>query len=416
MITPITRCRLCGNHQLIEVINLGEQALTGIFPPSQQTIIPKAPLQLVKCDESHAYHACGLLQLKHTYSISALYGDHYGYRSGLNTSMVQHLTQKILNICKTISLEKNDIVIDIGSNDATSLKAYPTNHCRRIGIDPTAEKFIEFYTDDMIPIFDFFSADKVRTFIHNEKAKVITSFSMFYDLEDPLIFAKEVASLLHDEGIWVCEQSYMPAMLRNNAFDTICHEHLEYYALRQMQWIADHAELRILDVEFNEINGGSFSVVFALKNSSLPTNNKKIQAIIYQEWLMGFNTNTPYHSFDERIHQIKADITHFFNCIRADNKQIYGLGASTKGNVLLQYCNITTLDLPAIGEVNPDKFGCYTPGTMIPILTESDIFNRQPDYLFILPWHFKPFFETHFKHTMMQLVYPLPNLTLTYQG
>jgi NDP-4-keto-2,6-dideoxyhexose 3-C-methyltransferase len=415
MIQPIKACRICSNQTLLDVVDLGEQTLTGVFPASPAQAISRGPIVLVKCVESDSKSACGLLQLKHSYPLNELYGENYGYRSGLNQSMVNHLTEKVKTICQRIKLEENDIIIDIGSNDATTLKAYPKGNYKIIGIDPTAEKFAEFYTENIMPIFDFFTAERVKEVIGNEKAKVITSFSMFYDLEQPLLFAEEVASLLDDDGIWVCEQSYMPTMLKQNSFDTICHEHLEYYGLRQMHWIAEHAGLKILDVEFNDINGGSFSLVMATKNSTLKINKQKIDALIYQELLLGLDTEFPYFAFAKRIALIKTEITTFFNRVKQDKKIIYGLGASTKGNVLLQYCQLDNTHLPAIGEVNVDKFGSYTPGSLIPILPESEIIARQPDYLFVLPWHFRSFFDAHLKLGKTELVYPLPSLDIAFR-
>jgi NDP-4-keto-2,6-dideoxyhexose 3-C-methyltransferase len=406
--SQILRCRVCGNKELIDVLNLGEQVLTGIFPSSQDQKIGMGPLQLVKCCEAGG-NACGLLQLKHNYALDVLYGDHYGYRSGLNQSMVLHLQRKVEKICASVQLHEGDIIIDVGSNDATTLKAYPQNRYRLIGIDPTAQKFAEFYTDEITPVFDFFNGEVVRALVGNDKVKVITSFSMFYDLEDPVGFSRDIASLLSDEGICVCEQSYMPTMLNQNSFDTVCHEHLEYYGLRQFQWIANQADLKILDVEFNDVNGGSFSVTLAKSCSKLKANTTAIEETLRAEKLAGLATVEPYLEFAKRIETVKMQIRQFFHRVKTEGKSVYGLGASTKGNVILQYCGITKEDLPAIGEVNQDKFGCYTPGSLIPILREADVIAKEPDYLFILPWHFKSFFTAKIKSSKIKLVYPLPD-------
>lgn len=243
----------------------------------------------------------------------------------------------------------------------------------------------------------------------DDKAKVITSFSMFYDLEDPVGFSRDIASILSEEGIWVCEQSYMPSMLYQNSFDTVCHEHLEYYGLRQFHWIANQAGLKILDVEFNDTNGGSFSVTLAKKCSKLKANTNAIEKTLNAEKLANLSTLDPYLKFAKRIETVKKRIQQFFQRVKEEGKSVYGLGASTKGNVILQYCGITKEDLPAIGEVNKDKFGCFTPGSLIPILREADVIAKEPDYLFILPWHFKTFFTAKIKSSKTRLVYPLPN-------
>jgi hypothetical protein len=216
MYTQIEKCRICENPDVQTVLALGEQYLTGVFPKSPSEKITKGPLDLVWCKK------CGLLQLKHSYSLDEMYGDNYGYRSSLNASMVRHLQQKIRSLELLAKPTDKDLVIDIGSNDATSLKAYSGKH-RKVGIDPTGKKFIEYYTNDISLIPDFFSAQTFNKSFPNEKAKIITSIAMFYDLERPVDFVKDIHSVLAEDGIWHFEQSYMPSMLRTNSYDTICH-------------------------------------------------------------------------------------------------------------------------------------------------------------------------------------------------
>ena len=206
MYNEITKCRISGSENLITVLSLGEQTLTGVFPKSEDEKITKGPVDMVWCPDG------GLLQLKQSYSLDEMYGDNYGYRSGLNQSMVDHLTQKIQTLEKLAKPGENDIVVDIGSNDATSLKAYQSK-CRKVGIDPTGKKFIEFYTDDIKLVPDFFSAANFESVYPGEKAKIITSIAMFYDLEDPAQFVRDIEKVLASDGIWHFEQSYMPAML-----------------------------------------------------------------------------------------------------------------------------------------------------------------------------------------------------------
>ncbi len=257
MIRTITHCRICGSGHLISVMALGEQALTGVFPRSRTEKITRGPVELVKCAGEDG---CGLVQLKQSYDLSEMYGMNYGYRSGLNASMVRHLHSKVAKILALGVLEPGDLVIDVGSNDATTLRAYPQGQYQLVGIDPTGIKFSSYYPTEIRLIPDFFSADVMARALSGKKAKVITSFSMFYDLEDPTAFARDIKDSLEEEGIWIFEQSYLPAMLRTNSFDTICHEHLEFYALKQIKWVADKAGLKVLDVEFNDVNGGSFSI------------------------------------------------------------------------------------------------------------------------------------------------------------
>ena len=254
--TQIRRCRISGSTNLVSVLNLGEQALTGVFPRSPEDPVTIGPLELVWSPDS------GLLQLRHSFSASEMYGENYGYRSGLNQSMIDHLTHKIQMLARLAQLQEGDVVLDIGSNDATSLKAYVTPGITRIGIDPTGRKFAKYYTDGIALVPDFFSARAFRS-VSERPAKIVTSIAMFYDLDDPLAFVREVASVLADDGIWHFEQSYMPSMLRLNSYDTICHEHLEYYSLGVVAQILDAADLEVIDVAMNAVNGGSFAVTSA---------------------------------------------------------------------------------------------------------------------------------------------------------
>lgn len=234
---------------------------------------------------------------------------------------------------------------------------------------------------------------------------------MFYDLEDPLQFMREVYEVLHEDGIWVFEQSYLPAMLEKNSFDTICQEHLEYYALKQIKWMADKVGFRIVDLEFNAINGGSFSVAVAKQSSSLPT-AVSLDAVLQHEADLGLDGLTPFREFVSRIEKAKVELLAFINEAKRAGKSIYGLGASTKGNVLLQYCQITPNEIGMVGEVNPDKYGCYCPGSWLPIVSEDEVLAKRPDYLLVLPWHFRNFFEHNDKFAGIKLVFPLPTLAM----
>jgi hypothetical protein len=393
----------------VRVVDLGEQALTGVFPRSRDEKVTTGPLRLVKC--VGGAEACGLLQLEHTYDLVEMYGDNYGYRSGLNQSMVSHLQDKVRKVLALGALKRGDLVIDIGSNDATTLRAFPPGEFSLLGIDPTAEKFREYYPAHVALLPDFFSIDAVRKHCGERRAKVVTSFAMFYDLEQPLKFMQEVRGILDEEGIWVFEQSYMPTMLAMNSYDTICHEHLEYYSLKQIKWMTDRVGFRIIDVEMNEVNGGSFSVTVAM-NRAPYRSAANLEELLRAETRLGLDGLEPYQEFAARVDRSRRELQDFLAETKRSGKSICGLGASTKGNVILQYCNITEEDLPFIGEVNGDKFGCFTPGTRIPIVPESELLARDPDYLLVLPWHFRRFFEKNAKLKQTRLVFPLPTLSV----
>jgi hypothetical protein len=372
-----------GGGDLLTVLNLGMQSLTGVFPKNKDDPVGVGPLELVWSPRS------GLLQLKHSFQPSEMYGENYGYRSGLNQSMVDHLAHKVRQLERQVPLAAGDTVLDIGSNDCTLLKAYTMPGLNRIGIDPTGSKFEEYYPADVKLVPDFFSGAAYRT-TGAALAKVITSIAMFYDLDQPIEFAREVASVLADDGVWHFEQSYMPSMLRLNSYDTICHEHLEYYSLRTVQAILSAAGMRIVDVAMNNVNGGSFAVT-AVKSSNTSTraNQPVIDWMLGQEDRMGLGTPKPFRDFEERVFRHREDLVRLIRSLTVDGKKVLGYGASTKGNVLLQFCGFGPADIPAIAEVNTDKFGRVTPGTHIPIISEADAKAMKPDYFLVLPWHFK---------------------------
>jgi len=408
MYTEIKKCRISGSTNLITVLSLGEQYLTGVFPKSPNEPIDKGPLDLVWCPES------GLLQMKQSYSLDEMYGDNYGYRSGLNDSMVTHLQQKIRTLEQMVNLADDDLVIDIGSNDATLLKGY-SGKFRKVGIDPTGNKFKQYYTDDITLIPDFFSAKVFHLKFPKNKAKIITSIAMFYDLENPIEFVRDIEAILADDGIWHFEQSYMPGMLRTNAYDTICHEHLEFYSFTVVKNIVESCGLRIIDVQMNAINGGSFAVTACKENAFYKSNLPVINWMLEQEDEMGLDTPKPYRDFEERVFCHRKRLRGLIEALVADGKTIIGYGASTKGNVLLQFCGFTTKQIPFIAEVNEDKFGSFTPGTKIPIISEKEARAMNPDYFLVLPWHFKAGILEREKDYMARggrFIFPLPEIEI----
>jgi hypothetical protein len=394
---------------LEKILDLGEQMLTGVFPGKKGAQVTTGPLRLVKCAGDQ--DICGLLQLEHSYDLGQMYGQNYGYRSGLNPSMVRHLHAKVAKILKQVNLQKGDLIVDIGSNDGTTLAAYPASGYNLVGIDPTGVKFHQYYLPHIQLIPDFFSSALLKEWFPGKKAKIVTSFSMFYDLEDPLGFMRQIYDVLADDGAWVFEQSYMPTMLVNNSYDTVCHEHLEFYALSQIKWMADRVGFRIADVEFNDINGGSFSVM-VVKSSGNSTVAASVQKILGMERDSGLGTLEPYLEFAKRVKKTKIDLLGFLKTTQLQGENVAALGASTKGNVLLQYCQLTNKDIAFVAEVNSEKFGCYTPGSWIPIISEDQLSIRKPDYLIVLPWHFKNFFQAQEKYKQFKLVFPLPNLEI----
>jgi C-methyltransferase C-terminal domain/Putative zinc binding domain/Methyltransferase domain len=407
-VIPLETCRLCRSSGLVSVLDLGDQALTGVFPASSSEPVSQGPLELVWC------RTCTLLQLAHSYEPTEMYGANYGYRSGLNRTMAQHLARKAAGLETLVSLAPGDVVLDIGSNDGTLLRSYATSPLHRIGIDPTADRFAGFYPADAEIIPEFFSAEAFRR-TTAKPARIITSIAMFYDLEAPVAFATDVRDCLAPDGVWHFEQSYMPSMLRSTAYDTVCHEHLEYYSLETVSQILGEAGLALIDVRFNRVNGGSFAVTAAHEGSPISPRRVLIDWFIAQEERLNLHTPGPFRRFEERVFQHRIDFVELVRTLRTAGASVMGYGASTKGNVLLQFCGFGPDDIEQIGDVNPDKFGRVTPGSGITIVPEEEVRARRPDYLVVFPWHFRDAIverEEEYLRNGGRLILPLPEIEI----
>lgn len=415
-IRTIDKCRICGNRNLISLMNLGNQYLSGRFPSVIEEEPMKVPLELIKCDDSEDSSACGLVQLKHTADLKEMYGDTYGYRSGLNNSMVNHLTEMANTTEKLVEINEGDVALDIGSSDGVLLKAYKNPNLEKIGIDPTSKKYENYYPENIKLIVDFFSSDKFKSIHPNKKAKIITSIAMFYDLDEPMEFVKQVKDVLHQDGIWICEQSYMPRMLEINSFDTICQEHLEYYSLKQIEWMLSKVGLKVFDISFNDVNGGSFRL-YICHDSNNRNINSDVQKVREYERNLELHTRKPYSEFVKRVEVIKIKLKDFLITEKLNHKKIHLYGASTKGNVLIQYLGIDKNICEAAAERNEFKWGKKTPGTDIPIISEDDSRKAHPHYYLVLPWHFKSGFIEREKEFLIQggrFIFPLPYPEVVY--
>ncbi|MGO9110272.1 MAG: class I SAM-dependent methyltransferase [Thermoguttaceae bacterium] len=413
MYQSIDECRICQNRSLETVLDLGEQRLTGMFPRTLEQPVPQAPMELVKCHGPAGGQHCGLVQTRFTYDLGLLYGGEYGYRSGLNRSMVLHLEGIVRDLSNRVRPSTGDLLLDIGSNDGTLLSFYPDSGAELVGMDPTADRFAAYYKPHIRRVADFFSAENFRAAFPARKAKIVTSIAMFYDLDRPLDFMRQVASILDNEGVWHFEQSYLPAMLAAGSYDTACHEHLEYYGLRQIKFMTDRAGLKILDVKFNDINGGSFAVTVAKAGASQTADTALVQRLLRQEDELGLDTLAPYAAFQEATRAHRVKLRNLLETLKSEGRLVIGYGASTKGNVILQYCGITPQLMPYIAEVNAEKFGCFTPGTGIPIIPETEALALRPDYMLVLPWHFRRGIcerESAYLRAGGKLIFPMPQL------
>ena len=400
----IQQCRLCKNTITTDIISLGEQYITSRFPIYGDFSTPKTSITLCICE------SCGLVQLNGTTNSNELYEYEYGYRSGISNTMRTHLKLYQEEILTKIQLTKGDIIVDIGSNDSTMLQYY-SNDIRRIGVDPTGKQFVEYYGDvELLPTY--FTYDNFTSTFGNIRPKMVSSICMFYDLPDPVQFAKDIHSILDDDGIWTCEQSYLPTMIKTNSIDTICHEHLEYYSLHQVKNIADRAGFSIIDVKFNDSNGGSFRVYFAKTTSNVHIpNDTLVNSILLEEEEYGIMSLDLYRRFMDNVNNEVKKLRRFIETVIANGKNVYIYGASTKGNCLLQYANIDETYMKYAVERNPNKIGKMT-STGIKIIGEEQMREDPPDYLFVLPWHFRDEIikrEHAFLENGGQFIFPFPN-------
>ena len=401
---PISNCRISGSTNLKTILNLGHMALSGVFPPSINTPVTSGPMTLVVCPDS------GLVQLGQNYNLDEMYGMNYGYRSGLNKSMVKHLTDKVAYLQTIKSIGPESTVIDIGGNDGTLLKAYAIDGLTRVCFDPTASKWSKYYEGTDITVHSgFFDGNS------NYSADIITSISMFYDLPNPNQFVQDVKASLAPAGIWHSEQSYLPSMIKARSFDTICQEHLEYYTLTVVNNLLEANGMRIIDVQFNDINGGSFAFTAGHAEYDHKINVAEIDKVLQAEAIADWSNPASYKEFIVDISEARRNLTHLIKKLNSSGKKVAALGASTKGNILLQWCGFNNSDIAFISDVNPLKWGCYTPGSGIPIISEKSAAAERPDYMLVLPWHFKKGIierEQTFLSQGGKLIFPLPYLDI----
>jgi len=404
----IKKCRSCNNENLVFLFTLGNLAFTGKFPNKFQKI-PKAKLTLVMCGN------CKLIQLDRNFNRNYLYGKDYGYRTGINKTMTEHVKSVARMALKKIKLLPGDVVLDIASNDATLLNSYTSKSIIKVGIDPLVNKYKKYYKKINYSFSNFFSEKIIPKNLKKKKFKIITALSMFYDLPKPNNFLNDVKKILHKDGIFILEHADLYSIYKNNVFDTICHEHLEYYSSTVIFNMLKMHDLEVFDHKFNDINGGSSQYFICHKNSKFKINTKRINKIKNLEKEMKLSNVSTYKKFYKKINDIKKKLNFLIKEINEKNQVIHGYGASTKGNVLLQYLGIDNNSIKYISERNPKKFNKFTPGTKIKIISEENSRKKRPDYYLVLPWHFKKEIiarEKKIRANGCKFIFPLPKLSI----
>lgn len=411
-ITYRNTCRICGSSALTRVCDLDEQHLQGSFVKADKELpsLRKVPLALMRCDPTLDEKACGLLQLAHSTPPAVLYSA-YWYRSGVNQTMRMHL-RGIAEEATRLLDRPAARVLDIGCNDGTLLSFYPGNY-EKYGVDPSD---VAQEVTGATVVQDLFPSAELARALDGKRLDVITSIAMFYDLEDPVGFVKEIRNLLTPDGLWIFEMSYMPKMLEMNSYDTICHEHLEYYSLAVLENLLSRADLRLFRVEENDINGGSIRCYATQKGSSRFKNSawsRQMETLRRNEFDLALDTDKPYREFQNRVNQHRHELKNLLVKLRQEGKRIHVYGASTKGNTILQWCGIDKLIIDCAADRNPDKHGARTLGTDIPIVSEEESRAKKPDYYLVLPWHFRTEFLEREKAMIdsgVGMIFPLPTI------
>lgn len=412
-----TDCRVCGGP-LRFVLTLGDHYVSD-FPSPDQGNGVRAPLELAICER------CTLLQLKHTVPAETMYRN-YWYRSGTNKTMCDALADITHKGERLIHLRGGDTVLDIGCNDGTLLGSYRVPGIHRVGFDP-ARNLTAYSTKvaDTV-VTTFFSAETylAEPALAGRRPRIVTSIAMFYDLEDPNSFVAGIKTVMDPDGIWIVQMSYLPLMLTQNAFDNVCHEHLEYYSLTSMEALLDRHGMQVVDVELNDVNGGSFRLyirnrganetAFADETHRLLA-AERVEAMRAGERALALDSKETYEDFAFRVARIRKDVTEFINHQVEKDKTVFVYGASTKGNTLLQYFGLDHHVIPAAADRNPNKWGKVTVGTRIPIVSEEEARAGRPDFFLVLPWHFLTEFQSRERAYLRaggRFIVPMPYFTL----
>jgi len=406
-------CRVTG-EPLVPAFDLGTLYLSN-FLDAKQPEAPRGRMQLALAQGS------GLLQLTETFPADVMYGQ-YWYLSGTNATMTRQLRDIVDIVPRWVRLEAGDHVLDIGCNDGTLLKQYPAEpKVVKVGIDPAKNIAPLGRQACDLHANDYFTAMTFLALTGGRKARVITSIAMFYDLDDPNSFVRDVVECLDERGVWIMQLSYTPLMFKQNAFDNIVHEHIEYYSLASVDFLLRRHDLKILSVEFNDTNAGSFRLVIthnANDCSQMTLFDRDIgeyqyNAVLAYEERIGANTLEAVQQFGARIESLRDRTVDLLTTLKKQGKTVYGYGASTKGNTLLQYYGIDSTLMTAIAERQAQKVGKLTVGSWIPIVSEEQMRAAKPDYLFVLPWHFMNEFyrrEEEFLRGGGKFIVPLPQL------
>ncbi len=373
-----------------------------------RTKLSRSALRLLRCEGDKA---CGLVQLAVDAGATP-YPELVPVRVGQNARRAERMVDKVAELIETRPLKKGDVVVDIGSNDGTLLNAYDKS-AARVGVDPNCTAFAASYADGIAKVPVLFgegaaSLDAVKAAMGGKKAKIVTSISVLDKVRAPLQFVKDVASILADDGVWHVEQRYLPSMMSTHGYDNVCHDHLGYFSLSQIVFLLDRVGMKVLEVSFDPLNGGTIAVTATKGEGHAdvvpPLLAEEAPRLKRSQW-EAFGVFSRRHK-----EQLPAKLFE----LKSDGARVMALGASCRANVLLQVAGIDSRLIEAIGDNNPDKIGKFTPGSLIPIIAEAEAFKRA-DVMLVLPWSERAHFVAKNKAFLARggkLLFPLPDIDL----
>ena len=390
-------CRICKNEDLISVLDFGPQYLSDFRDDESKP--DKFPLNLVFCP------GCSLIQLDQSADRNLMYHDGYGYRSGTNELIKENLAWIVEKSRNFVPSPKS--WLDIACNDGTLL-GFVGRQSRRVGIDPVKKFLNESSKNADLIISDFFPSPKL-----SEQFDVITSISMFYDLDEPLDFIQDISQSLRKGGIWIVQQNYLVTMLENLSFDNICHEHVTYYSLTSMHKLLSRSDLEIIDVDFPSINGGSLMTVIA-RRGDFPVSSK-VGESLDKERNLKLDEVAGYQQFKKDVLKNIDELGSKLDEIGSLGKSIQIYGASTRGGTIWQALGDHIKFVSAAVERQNEKVGKFYSVIGKKIISEAEMRNSPPDYLLIGPWFLKNSFLIREKSFIDQggaMIFPIPTMLI----
>lgn len=407
-------CISCGYDLSDDIVIIGKQYPSAVFISENHQNLPhfeKSSLNLSRCRNPN----CCLVQLTTKYDLKFVF-DNYPYESGKTATMNQVLMELLDSSLQKVLLCEEDVVLDIGGNDGTLLSMISTPLKARVNIDAAADitQVLSEKDTDYIHVHSLFSKEAYQK-LNLPPPKLITSIAMFYHLSDPVSFCKDVVNIMSDETVWVLQMTYLGTMLENNIFDNIVHEHVAYYSLKSLEFLLKQLDLTIADAEIVPSYGGSLRVYIVKNEKAYHASLWRKNYLNVENYEIKNLTNSmeALYAFNCKIQLLKSTLKDLIKFISASSN-IWGFGASTKGNMILQFLDMNSKDLQYILDNSDKKIGKKTSGSLISIIDEAKNIKNIPNYLLVLPYYYTEAFKKIIQKNIskgktINLIIPLPH-------